>query len=99
MEFVAQTRFERMGAFAYCEEDDTYAAKHLPDNIPGDVKAQRLDRLMALQESISLDIQENKIGQTLKVIRSRLLCRTHTMGFAGSGSGSSCGKRQKAEQR
>lgn len=71
MEFVAQTRFERMGAFAYCEEDDTYAAKHLPDNIPGDVKAQRLDRLMALQESISLDIQENKIGQTLKVIIDR----------------------------
>ncbi|GFI06498.1 ribosomal protein S12 methylthiotransferase RimO [Muribaculaceae bacterium] len=71
MEFVAQTRFERMGAFAYCEEDDTYAAKHLPDNIPGDVKAQRLDRLMALQESISLDIQENKIGQTFKVIIDR----------------------------
>lgn len=71
MQFVRDVRFERMGAFAYCEEDDTYAAKHLPDNIPAEVKQQRLDRLMKLQEEISLGIQEQKVGQTLRVIIDR----------------------------
>ncbi|MDE6378407.1 MAG: MiaB/RimO family radical SAM methylthiotransferase, partial [Duncaniella sp.] len=48
LDFVREQRFERMGAFAYCEEDDTYAARHLTDSIPPEVKAQRLDRLMSL---------------------------------------------------
>lgn len=71
LDFVAETRFERMGAFAYCEEDDTWAAKHLPDTIAPEIKQERLDRLMALQERISSDIQDEKIGKTLRVIIDR----------------------------
>ncbi|MBD5366295.1 MAG: 30S ribosomal protein S12 methylthiotransferase RimO [Bacteroides sp.] len=71
MKFVADTRFERMGAFAYCEEDDTFAAKNYTDSIPEDVKQERLDRLMAMQEEISNDIQQTKVGSTLKVIVDR----------------------------
>lgn len=71
LEFVKEQRFERMGAFAYCEEDDTYAAKNLADYIPQEVKQERLDRLMALQEQISLEIQQEKVGKTLEVIIDR----------------------------
>ncbi len=71
LEFVEEQRFERMGAFAYCEEEDTYAAKHFPDSIPEEVKQARLDRLMALQEKISLEIQESKIGSEIKVVVDR----------------------------
>ncbi|MCM1028703.1 MAG: 30S ribosomal protein S12 methylthiotransferase RimO [Pseudoflavonifractor sp.] len=71
MEFVKEQRFERMGAFAYCEEEDTYAARHLNDNIPEEVKQTRLDSLMQLQEQISLEIQERKVGQTLRVVVDR----------------------------
>lgn len=71
MRFVEETRFERMGAFAYCEEDDTWAARNLPDSVPDEVKQRRLERLMSLQESISLDIQESKIGKRLRVIVDR----------------------------
>lgn len=68
MEFVRQSWFERMGAFAYCEEDDTYAAKNFSDDIPEDVKQERLSRLMALQEEISMEIQQSKIGMILDVV-------------------------------
>lgn len=68
MDFVREQRFERMGAFAYCEEDDTYAAKYLKDDIPQEVKEDRLDKLMALQEQISLEIQEQKVGREFRVI-------------------------------
>lgn len=71
LDFVKEQRFERMGAFAYCEEEDTYAARHFPDEIPDNVKQRRLDRLMALQEEISMEIQSQKIGMTLKVIVDR----------------------------
>lgn len=71
LEFVRDQLFERMGAFAYCEEDDTYAALHLEDNISDEVKQSRLDQLMALQEEISFDIQQEKVGQTYKVIIDR----------------------------
>ena len=71
MDFVREMKFERMGAFTYCEEDDTYAAKNLPDVIPQEVKQERLDRLMALQEEISMDIQSSKVGKVLKVIIDR----------------------------
>lgn len=68
MDFVREQRFDRMGAFAYCEEEDTYAAKHLEDSIPQEVKEERLDRLMALQEQISLELQEAKIGTEIAVV-------------------------------
>ena len=71
MDFTREARFERMGAFAYSEEAGTWAAEHLSDDIPQEVKQERLQRLMALQEDISLEIQEQKVGQTLRVIVDR----------------------------
>jgi ribosomal protein S12 methylthiotransferase len=71
MEFVGEERFERMGAFAYSEENGTWAAQHLSDDIPAAVKQERLQQLMALQEQISLDIQEQKVGQSLRMIVDR----------------------------
>ena len=71
LDFTRETRFERMGAFAYSEEAGTWAAEHLQDDIPHEVKQERLERLMSLQESISLEIQEQKVGQTLRVIVDR----------------------------
>lgn len=68
LDFVREQRFERMGAFAYCEEEDTFAARNLPDEVPQEVKDDRLDRLMELQEKISLELQEEKIGRTLRVV-------------------------------
>ncbi|MGN0223312.1 MAG: 30S ribosomal protein S12 methylthiotransferase RimO [Muribaculaceae bacterium] len=68
MEFVREQKFERMGAFAYCEEEDTRAAKEFSDDIPEEVKQSRLDRLMALQEQVALDSNLSKVGQTLRVV-------------------------------
>lgn len=68
LDFVKEQKFERLGAFAYCEEDDTYAAKHFNDDISEGIKQDRLSKLMAIQEQISLESNESKIGQTLKVI-------------------------------
>ena len=70
-DFVKEARFERMGAFAYSEEDDTYAAKKLNDDIPHRVKQARLDKIMGLQEEISMDIQSGKVGQTFTVVIDR----------------------------
>lgn len=67
-DFVRSQRFERMGAFAYCEEDDTFAARNLDDSVPEEVKQKRLDEIMAMQEEISLEISRKKIGKTLRVI-------------------------------
>ncbi len=71
MDFVREARFERMGAFAYSEENGTWAAEHLSDDTPQEVKQERLQQLMSLQESISLDIQEQKVGKTLRVLVDR----------------------------
>ena len=71
MDFVREARFERMGAFAYSEESGTWAAQHLNDDIPHEVKQERLQRLMELQEQISQEIQDQKVGQTLRVIVDR----------------------------
>lgn len=68
LDFTREMRFERMGAFAYCEEDDTMAQKRFVDNIPDDVKSARLDKLMSVQEEISLEINRSKIGSAFKVI-------------------------------
>lgn len=68
LEFVRRRRFERLGAFAYCEEEGTFAARNLPDDIPEDVKQNRLDRLMAVQEDIAAEIAESKIGSVMRVI-------------------------------
>jgi len=71
MEFTRWARFERMGAFAYSEEDGTYSADHYEDDVPEDVKQKRLDRLMQLQQDISAELEARKIGQTLQVIIDR----------------------------
>lgn len=71
MEFVKEARFERMGAFAYCEEDDTYAAKKFHDNISSDVKDERLAKLMAIQEDIAFELNQQKIGKVFNVIIDR----------------------------
>ncbi len=71
MEFVRWARFERMGAFAYSEEDGTYSARHYKDNVPAEVKQDRLDRLMTLQQHISEEIEAEKVGTTMRVIVDR----------------------------
>ncbi len=71
MNFVREARFERMGAFAYSEETGTWAANNLSDDIPQDVKQARLEALMNMQEEISMEIQESKVGTTQRVIIDR----------------------------
>lgn len=71
MDFVREQRFERMGAFAYCEEEDTYGARNFTDDIPDEVKQSRLDEIMAIQEEIALESNLGKVGQTLKVLVER----------------------------
>ena len=68
LDFVRRQRFERMGAFAYCEEDDTWAARNLSDDVPQEVKQERLDKLMALQEEIAAELSQEKVGQQMRVI-------------------------------
>ena len=70
--FTKWARFERMGAFAYSEEEGTYSAEHYPDDVPGEVKQRRLDKLMRVQQNISAEIEAQKIGQTLRVIIDRI---------------------------
>lgn len=69
--FVKEARFERMGAFAYSHEEGTYAYKHYEDEIPQEVKQERLDYLMRVQEGISADVNASKVGQTFRVIVDR----------------------------
>lgn len=71
MEFTQWARFERMGAFAYSEEDGTYSAQNYKDNIIQEIKNERLDRLMALQQEISSEIAASKVGKVFKVIIDR----------------------------
>ena len=71
-EFVRTQKFDRMGAFAYSEEDDTFAAKNLDDNIPEEVKQHRLDEIMEIQESIALELNEQLIGTEQKVLIDRI---------------------------
>lgn len=71
LEFVKEMRFERMGAFAYSEEIGTSAEKNFEDNIPQDVKNNRLQEIMDLQEQIALEVNEEKVGKVLKVIVDR----------------------------
>lgn len=71
-EIVRTVKFDRMGAFAYSEEEGTYAAEHYKDDVPDEVKQKRLDELMAIQEEISAELGEAKIGKTLKVVIDRV---------------------------
>ena len=71
VEFTKWARFERMGAFAYSEEEGTWSGDHYEDDVPEDVKQARLDKLMRVQQRISAEIEAAKIGQTLRTIIDR----------------------------
>ena len=71
LDFVREMRFERLGAFAYSEEDGTWSARHYKDDIPEDVKQARLSKLMRIQQRISSEIQEEKVGKVMRVIIDR----------------------------
>jgi len=70
-EFVKWARFERMGAFAYSEEEGTYSEQHYEDDVPEDVKQRRLDKIMRIQQNISAELEAEKVGKTLKVVIDR----------------------------
>lgn len=70
-EFIRKVRFDRMGAFAYSEEEGTYAAQEYMDSISHEVKQQRLDELMAIQQEIAGELSAAKIGKEFKVIIDR----------------------------
>lgn len=81
LEFVKTQKFDRLGAFAYSEEEDTWAAANLKDNVPEDVKQDRLDRLMSLQETISEELNSAIIGRRIPLIVDEIdgdirLCRS-----------------------
>ena len=71
MDFVSEFKFERLGAFPYSHEEDTYNDKNYKDDVDASVKQERMNKIMEIQESISLSLNENKVGDTLKVIVDR----------------------------
>lgn len=71
MQFVRDCRFDRLGVFAYSEEEGTYSATRLTDDVPEDVKQSRVERIMRLQERISLENNARRIGQRMRVIIDR----------------------------
>ena len=71
VEFTKWARFDRMGAFAYSEEEGTYSAEHYEDDVPEDVKQARLDKLMRIQQNISAELEAEKVGRTMRVIIDR----------------------------
>ncbi|MDD4777142.1 MAG: 30S ribosomal protein S12 methylthiotransferase RimO [Fermentimonas sp.] len=71
IDFVKDARFERLGAFPYSHEEDTYNDKNYSDDVPADIKQERMNILMETQEGIALSINESKVGKTMKVIIDR----------------------------
>lgn len=71
LDFVREVRFDRMGAFAYSEEEGTYAAQHYADDVPPEVKQARLDKLMRVQQRISAELGQEKVGRRLKTVIDR----------------------------
>ena len=67
-EFVREVKFDRLGVFPYSEEEGTYSATHLKDDVPGEVKQYRADYIMKIQEQIALDNNYERVGRTMKVI-------------------------------
>lgn len=72
IEFVKWAKFDRLGAFAYCEEDGTYAAMNYRDSVSNKKKQERLDRLMAVQQRISSRLNDEKVGKTFRTIIDRV---------------------------
>ena len=71
LDFAAEAQFDRMGAFAYSEEEGTYAAEHFEDNIDDDTKQARLSRLMRVQQRIAEEVSAASIGKTFQVVVDR----------------------------
>lgn len=81
LDFVREAKFDRMGAFAYSEEDDTWAARNLKDDIKPEIKQRRLDILMEAQTEIYESLNDNMIGDTVRLLvdeveGDRLVCRS-----------------------
>ncbi len=70
-QFVREMRFERLGVFSYSHEEDTFAGETYEDNIPQEVKLARAEEIMAIQQEIALEINQQKIGSVLKVLIDR----------------------------
>ncbi|MBR0112010.1 MAG: 30S ribosomal protein S12 methylthiotransferase RimO [Bacteroidales bacterium] len=68
LDFLREVRFERLGAFTYSEEEDTYDARHYPDEVPEEEKKRRLDALMSLQGEISLAFNQSRVGTVERVL-------------------------------
>lgn len=71
VDFVKEMKFERLGAFPYSHEEDTYNDKNYSDDVPASIKQERMNTLMEMQEGIALSVNETKVGQTMKVIIDR----------------------------
>ncbi len=71
VDFVKEMKFERLGAFPYSHEEDTYNDKNYSDDVPASIKQERMNTLMDMQEGIALSVNETKVGQTMKVIIDR----------------------------
>jgi len=71
VEFVERVKFDRLGVFTYSDEENTFAYNNYADNVPEDVKQSRMERIMQIQQQISLEINQKKIGQTIKVLIDR----------------------------
>ncbi len=66
--FIREMRFERLGAFAYSDEEGTFSNLHYDDNIPYEIKQQRVSEIMKIQQQISLEINQQKIGKSFKIV-------------------------------
>jgi ribosomal protein S12 methylthiotransferase len=71
LEFVRKFRFDRLGVFAYSHEEDTYSYNNFKDDVPEDIKSSRVSEIMEIQQAISVELNENYVGQTMKVIIDR----------------------------
>ena len=81
MDFVREAHFERLGAFAYSEEEGTWGAGHLKDDVPDEEKRRRLEELMSVQADISLNYNRSRVGSTVRVlvddiVNGTLVCRS-----------------------
>ena len=81
LDFVRDARFERLGAFAYSEEEGTWGAANLKDDVPEEEKTRRMDALMSLQASISLEYNRSRVGTVVRVLADdwvdgTLVCRS-----------------------
>ncbi|MBR3772915.1 MAG: 30S ribosomal protein S12 methylthiotransferase RimO [Alistipes sp.] len=67
-DFVREVRFERLGVFPYSEEEGTHSAEKLTDDVPEEVKQTRVDRLMAIQQRVSAELNRERVGRTMRVV-------------------------------